>query len=155
MSMTKNRTGAVIAAAAIVAGASAAWAAGMGGQMTSMSGMEAMSGMAGSSGEDMQIVMKPGQGLPMDVGSKRIVGLYTQDNGACGVTLVFADQQAGGTAKGGTDAQHGVRVTGNVQPGKALRVDGDMNRAAEFFCGPEGRKMNARIFTSTKTSGKS
>lgn len=92
--------------------------------------------------------MKPGQGLPMDVGSKQIVNVYTQEAGTCGLTLVFARSQAGGMAKGGTDAAHGIRVAGSVQPGKSLRVDGDMDRVAEFFCGPDGRKMNARIYTS-------
>jgi hypothetical protein len=106
-----------------------------------------MGGMAGSSGQEIQIVMNPGQGLPMDVGGKRIVGVYTQENGTCGLALVFAESEMGGMANGGTDAPHGIRVTGNVQPGKSLRVDGELNRAAEFFCGPDGRKMNARIYT--------
>ena len=143
MSMTKNAPRASLAVAVLCAASvSVAWA-----QMAVVGGMDGMSGMAGSKGENTQIVMNPGQGLPMDVGGKRIVGVYTQDAGTCGLTLVFAESQAGGLAKGGTDAAHGLRVTGNVQPGKALRVDGDLDRAAEFFCGPDGRKMNARIYT--------
>lgn len=106
-----------------------------------------MGGMAGSSGQDIQIVMKPGQGLPMDVGGKRIVGVYTQDADTCGLTIVIAQSEMGGMANGGTDAEHGIRVTGHVQPGKSLRVDGGKDRAAEFLCGPSGRKMNARIYT--------
>ncbi|MEQ1671730.1 MAG: hypothetical protein ABL893_12780 [Hyphomicrobium sp.] len=141
MSMTKVLAGASIAAGLSIASAALA---GMAGQM---SGMDGMSGMAGSSGEETQIVMNPGQGLPMDVGGKRIVIVYTQDNGTCGLTMVFAESEAGGMAKGGTDAPHGIRVSGNVQPGRSLRVDGELNRAAEFFCGPDGRKMNARIYT--------
>lgn len=122
----------------------------------SLSGAHAeMGGMAGSSDQDIQIVMNPGQGLPMDVGGKRIVGVYTQDAGTCGLTIVLAQSEMGGMANGGTDAEHGIRVTGHVQPGKSLRVDGGLNRAAEFFCGPEGRKMNARIYTREGYPGKS
>jgi len=113
-----------------------------------------MGGMAGSSGQDIQIVMNPGQGLPMDVGGKRIVGVYTQDGGTCGLTIVLAESEMGGMANGGTDAAHGIRITGNVQPGKSLRVDGEQNRAAEFQCGPDGRKMNARIYTRDGYPGK-
>lgn len=114
-----------------------------------------MGGMAGSSGQDIQIVMNPGQGLPMDVGGKRVVGVYTQDEGTCGLTLVLAESDMGGMANGGTDAEHGTRISGHVQPGKSLRVDGGLNRAAEFLCGPDGRKMNARIYTRDAYQGKS
>lgn len=118
-------------------------------------GMDGMGGMAGSGSEDTQIVMKPGQGLPMDVGGKRVVGVYTQDEGTCGLTLVLAESDMGGMANGGTDAAHGTRVSGHVQPGKSLRVDGGLNRAAEFLCGPGGRKMNARIYTREGYQAKS
>jgi hypothetical protein len=115
-----------------------------------------MGGMAGSSGQDIQIVMKPGEGLPMDVGGKRIVGYFTQDNGACGLAFVLAESDMGGMANGGTDAPHGIRVTGLVSPGKVLRVDGELNRSVDFMCGPEGRKMNARIYSREgyKAAGK-
>lgn len=115
-----------------------------------------MGGMAGSDGQDSQIVMMPGQGLPMDVGGKRIVGYYTQEEGSCGLTIVLAESEQGGMANGGTDAPHGIRVSGNVQPGKILRVDGEFNRAVEFSCAPDGRKMNARIYTREgyKAAGK-
>lgn len=119
--------------------------------------MAEMSGMAGAGSGEVEIVMKAGQGLPMDVGGKRIVGYYTKDAGVCGITLVLAESQAGGMANGGTDAPHGIRMTGQILPGKSIRVDGEMNRAAEFKCGKDGLDMTARIFTSEgykKAAGK-
>lgn len=104
-------------------------------------------GMPGADGNDTQIVMNPGQGLPLDVGGKRVVSYYTQEDKTCGLTMVLAESEMGGMANGGSEGPHGTRITTSVIPGKSVRIDGDFNRAAEFLCGPDGRKMNARIYT--------
>ncbi|MEQ1717874.1 MAG: hypothetical protein ABL907_18170 [Hyphomicrobium sp.] len=109
---------------------------------------------------DSPVVMTPKQGLPLDVGGKRVVGYFEQQHDMCGLTLVVAVAQAGGMASGEPDGPHGTRISVEVAPGRALHIDGDMNRTAEFFCGPAGRKMNARIYTregykSAGTGGKS
>ena len=110
--------------------------------------------MPGANGEDTQIVMNPGQGLPLDVGGKRVVSYYTQEDKSCGLTIVLAESEMGGMANGGTEGPHGTRITTAVIPGKSFRIDGDFNRAAEFLCGPDGRKMNARIYTREGYKGK-
>ena len=120
-----------------------------------LSGLTALAGTPGDDGHDIQIVMTPGQGLPMDVGGKKLVGYFEQQGNACGLTIVLSESQMGGMAAGGTEGPHGTRITTEVVPGRKLRIDGDRNRAAEFLCGPEGRKMNARIYTREAYPGKS
>ncbi|MGL4396949.1 MAG: hypothetical protein ACRCS9_10460 [Hyphomicrobium sp.] len=93
------------------------------------------------------VVMIPGQGLPLDVGGKRIVGVFQREHQACGLTIVLAVADAGGMAAGERDGPHGTRITLELAPGKTLQIDGDMNRTAAFMCGPGGRKMNARVYT--------
>lgn len=122
--------------------------------LSGASALGAYAGMPGADGSETQIVMTPGQGLPMDVGGKKLVGYYMQQEGACGLTIVLSESQMGGMASGGTEGPHGTRIVTEVIPGHKLRVDGNLNRAAEFLCGPEGRKMNARIYTREGYPGK-
>lgn len=103
-------------------------------------------GMTGADG-NAQLEMKSGQGHPFDVGGKRIVAYYTQDAKTCGITVVLSSSEMGGMANGGTDGPQGTRISGAINPGKALSVDGDFNRSAEFLCGADGASMTARVFT--------
>ncbi|MCB1484265.1 MAG: hypothetical protein KDJ17_05155 [Hyphomicrobiaceae bacterium] len=111
--------------------------------------------MPGADGTETQIVMTPNKGLPLDVGGKRIVSYFQQQDNACGLTVVLSESEGGGVAAGGSEGPHGTRITTNVIPGQSLRLDGDKNSAAEFLCGPEGRKMNAHIYTRNAYPGKS
>lgn len=114
----------------------------------------AQAGMTGSENGEAKLEMKSGQGHPFDVGGKRIVAYYTQEDKTCGITVVLANSEMGGMANGGTDGPQGIRIAGAVNPGKALKVDGDFNRSAEFACGPDGAKMSARVFTREGYQGK-
>ena len=95
-----------------------------------------------SAGEPSAIPMTPGKGLSLDVGAKHTMTYYDQKDGACGLTVVIAGIEGG--VKG--DDTPGTRITATVMPGTALRVDAAGDKSAEFFCGPDGRKMNARVF---------
>lgn len=117
--------------------------------------LAAQAGMPGTENGPTTMEMKSGQGHPFDIGGKRIVGYYTQDNKTCGITVVLATSEMGGMANGGTDGPQGIRITSAVNPGKTLKIDGDFNRSAEFACGADGAKMTARVFTREPYSGKS
>jgi hypothetical protein len=91
------------------------------------------------------IVMTPGQGLSLDIGSKHAVGYFETKEAACHLTVVLADVEGG---LSGTDSP-GTRIISLVAPGSALRLDAAKDKSAEFFCGPAGNKMNARIFDRT------
>jgi len=112
-----------------------------------LSSAAAWAEMPGADGGETQIVMNPDKGLPLNVGGKKLVSYYLQQGHACSLTIVLSESEAGGLASGGSEGPHGSRITTNVIPGQTLRIDGDHNRAAEFLCGPDGRKMNARIYT--------
>lgn len=88
-------------------------------------------------------MMNPGQGLSLDVGGKHVVSYFEPKSELCSLTVVMADALGGAT---GTDSP-GTRIIVPVAPGKALRIDAaERSQSAEFFCGPAGRKMAARIF---------
>lgn len=112
-----------------------------------LSSAAAWAEMPGADGGETQIVMNPDKGLPLNVGGKKLISYYLQQGHACSLTIVLSESEAGGLASGGSEGPHGSRITTNVIPGQTLRIDGDHNRAAEFLCGPDGRKMNARIYT--------
>lgn len=112
-----------------------------------LAGVSAAAALSGSTpgADESTTVMLPKQGLPLDVGGKRVVGYYEQVNSACNLTIVLAE----GATAGHGDASNpeGTRIVVPVEPGRALMIDGRAGRSAEFLCGPEGGKMSARTFT--------
>lgn len=123
--------------------------------LTGAMSLSASAGMTGADNGEAQIEMKSGQGHPFDVGGKRVVAYYTQEAKTCGIAVVLSASEMGGMANGGTDGPQGTRITAAINPGKALKIDGDFNRSAEFACGPDGAKMSARVFTREGYKGKS
>jgi hypothetical protein len=91
-------------------------------------------------GEDMPLT--PGNGLPLDIGNKHAVTYYTEKDGACSVTVMLSSKDGGVSG----DDSPGTRVIALVVPGSRLTIDSSTTQSAEFFCGPGGRKMNARVF---------
>jgi hypothetical protein len=87
-------------------------------------------------------IMTPGRGLSLDIGGKHAVGYFeTRDNG-CHLTVVVADLNGGET---GLDSP-GTRFIVPIAPGRGVQVDASAGQSAEFFCGPGGTRMNARVF---------
>jgi hypothetical protein len=95
-----------------------------------------------TAGEGENVPLTPGKGLPLDIGNKHAVTYYTEKDGACSVTVVLSSKEGGVTG----DDSPGTRVTALVVPGSRLQIDSSTAQSAEFFCGPGGRKMNARVF---------
>lgn len=100
------------------------------------------SALSVSAGEPSAIPMAAGKGLSLDIGNKHTMTYYEQKDGACSVTVVVASRE-GGTQG---DDSPGTRIAAVVMPGTALRIDSSTAQSAEFFCGPGGRRMNARVF---------
>jgi hypothetical protein len=97
-------------------------------------------GTKGERGSDNEI-MRPIQGLSLEIGGKKAIGYFETKDDACHLTLMVADANG----ETGTDSP-GTRITVPVLPGRGLRLDTASGRSAEFFCGPAGAKMNARVF---------
>jgi hypothetical protein len=64
-------------------------------------------------------LLTPGKGVSFNVGSKRAVGYFLNDNGTCKVTVVLAEA----TGDGATPAPPATRVNVSVAPGKSARID--------------------------------
>lgn len=90
---------------------------------------------------EMNTVMAPGKGIILEVGDKRAVGYFQTVAKACDLTLVVTSAEGGAT---GSDSP-GTRIVATVAPGNKLRLDAPAKKSAEFFCGPAGQKMNARV----------
>lgn len=89
-----------------------------------------------------QEIMAPGRGLSLDIGGKHAIGYFETKNNACHLTVVVADVSGGET---GLDSP-GTRFVMPVMPGNGVQVDASAGQSAEFFCGPGGMRMNARVF---------
>lgn len=92
--------------------------------------------------EGENVPLTPGKGLPLDIGNKHAVTYYTEKDGACSVTVVISSKNGGVSG----DDSPGTRVTALVVPGSRMQIDSSTPESVEFLCGPEGRKMNARVF---------
>ena len=74
-------------------------------------------------------LLTPGKGVSLDVGSKRALAYFLNENATCKVTLVLAE-----AARDGNVPPHAAtRITVAVAPGKSARVDAD-GKAVEFVC---------------------
>ncbi len=87
-------------------------------------------------------VMAPGRGLSLDIGGKHAVSYFETRDHACELTVVVADAAGG---EEGFDSP-GTRFVIPVQAGKGFQLDASAGQSAEFLCGPDGTRMNARVF---------
>lgn len=97
----------------------------------------------GAPAEDLAAVeMVPGKALELKIGHKHGISYFAPEAQLCSLTVVLADEGEEVAA----DEADRTRIVVPVAPGKALRIDGTQERSAEFFCGPGGQKMTARVF---------
>jgi len=99
-------------------------------------------GPTGHEHAELQRIMSPGRGLSLDIGGKHAMSYFETKDSACKLTVVVADLAGG---ESGADSP-GTRFVVAVRPGNGLQVDASAGQSAEFFCGPGGTKMNARVF---------
>jgi hypothetical protein len=95
-------------------------------------------------------VLVPGKGVSFDVGSKRAVGYFLNDNGTCKVTLVLAE-----TAREGMVLPPaGTQVKVAVAPGKSARIDAD-GQSIEFVCRASAATMIVKVPDEIAAAGRS
>lgn len=105
---------------------------------------------APSAQEPKAIMMVAGKALELKIGDHHAVSYFQPGTGACSLTVVMASSQDK------TTEDHGTRIVVPVAPGQFMRIDGTERQTAEFFCGPAGKKMTARLFDrDTYKGGKS
>jgi hypothetical protein len=92
---------------------------------------------------DASIMMVPGKALALKIGTKHSISYFQPVDQSCSLTVVLAEA---GEEVAMNDADR-TRIVVPVAPGKALRIDGTQDKSAEFFCGPAGQKMTARVYT--------
>lgn len=105
----------------------------------------AYSAMPVSAGKDEGLILEPLKGVSLDIGTKHAVGYFLSENGACNLTVVLATSTDGEVS----EDSPGTRVQVSVQPGAAAIFDAANGKTGEFFCGPAGSKMNARVVDRT------
>lgn len=90
---------------------------------------------------EMNTVMTPGRGVILEIGDKRAVSYFQTNGNACELTVVMTSKTGGET---GADSP-GTRFVATLAPGQKARIDAPANKSAQFFCGPAGKKMDARV----------
>lgn len=92
----------------------------------------------------------PDKGVSFNVGSKRAVGYFLNDNGTCKVTVVLAEA----TGDGATPAPPATRVNVSVAPGKSAPIDAG-GKALEFVCRASAATMTVRALEETEFARRS
>ena len=105
----------------------------------SVSGATVCKAEAGSTG----LSMKPIHALSIDVGSKRAVAYFLNDNGRCKLTLVVADAMTDDVLP--TDTP--VRFDVAVDAGKNARFDTAEGKSLQFDCMRSAQSMTVREIT--------
>ena len=91
------------------------------------------------------LVMKPGKGVSLDVGSKRAAGYFMAGTNTCDLTLMFADRpDADGHVSGDT-----TRLNVPVASGSRTRVYTTDGSALEVSCGLSAAVMSLRVLALT------
>ena len=85
-------------------------------------------------------VFAPLKGVTLDVGSKRAIGYYTANSGACELTLMIADAYR----DDGSAATQPVRVKTTVGSGTSARVDTQDGPSLQFACAPGASTMTVQ-----------
>lgn len=102
-----------------------------------------------SADEDNGRIFKPLEAVKLEFGSKRALGYFLDTNGACQLTVVLSSASDRAEA----EASSGTRVQVSIQPGSGARFDTAEGKTGEFFCGPAGARMNARVLGRVTTNG--
>ena len=92
-------------------------------------------------------VVKPGHGVSLDVGSKKVAGYYIANANGCDLTLMVADLP---NADGQVAAQAvSTRINVPVNAGSTARVYTADGRAIEVACALSAKLMTLRLLSQT------
>jgi hypothetical protein len=107
----------------------------------------------GNNGHEFKdsLVMSPGKGLSLDIGTKHAVSYFEGKTEGCQLTVVVAKNADGEVS----EDSPGTRFTALVSPGASAIIDAADGKSAEFRCGPSAKNMSARVFDRPAWTGKS
>lgn len=92
----------------------------------------------------------PTHGISLDVGSKRVVGYFTADNGTCNLTFLMSDKQAGDDVSPTSAA----RLKQIVASNGAAVVDTAEGESLELVCQPGASAMTVRLLKQVASAAK-
>src|SRR5438552_13993418 len=87
------------------------------------------------------LTMKPLQGVSFDIGTKRAVSYFLNDDDGCELTLTLAEVAHDDEVKGLT----ATRITVAVQPGKAAHLDTAEGKSVQFKCQGGAHVMSVEV----------
>ena len=93
-----------------------------------------------ASGESDAVSYGPIQAISYVLGSKRAVGYFSAEDGACQVTLMVAEDIDPDVAMPLSAAR--LRVA--LQPGQTVQLDSDERKFLDLTCGPGAQSILAR-----------
>ncbi len=106
-----------------------------------------------------QIAMLPGKGVTFYMGAQQGIAVFKPEDGACGLTMTFAQAPAAGTEgmsgmaggmSGMDGAKKGATVRMEVMTARPARVDTADGQQLIFNCGPEAKAMYLNMPTDLK-----
>jgi hypothetical protein len=92
----------------------------------------------------LPVTMKPLQGVSFDIGTKRAVSYFLNDDDGCKLTLTLAEVAHDDEVKGLT----ATRITVAVQPGKAAHLDTAEGKSVQFKCQAGAHVMSVEVLTT-------
>lgn len=100
-----------------------------------------------------QLTIDPGKGVSFYMGSQQGTALFTQETGACGLSVSFAQNAIAGMSgmsgmSGGMDGGASAKAATlkiQVLPGRPAHLTTPDGQQLAFNCGPEGKQMFLEI----------
>jgi hypothetical protein len=89
----------------------------------------------------LPVIMKPLQGVSFDIGTKRAVSYFLNDDDGCKLTLTLAEVAHDDEVKGLT----ATRITVAVHPGKAAHLDTAEGKSVQFKCQAGAHVMSVEV----------
>jgi hypothetical protein len=108
--------------------------------VTAFAGISAIAG-PGMSRTASPVTMRPLQGISFDIGTKRAVSYFLNNDTACKLTLTLADVIDDDEVNGLT----ATRMTVAVEPGKTAYLDTAEGQSLEFKCQAGAQAMSIEV----------
>jgi hypothetical protein len=92
----------------------------------------------------------PTHGISVDVGSKRVIGYFVADNGACNLTFLMSDKHLDDE----TPAASAARMKQVVASNSSTVVDTAEGESLELACQPGATAMTVRLLKQVASTAK-
>lgn len=105
-----------------------------------------------------QLTIPPGKGISFFMGGQQGTAIFTQESGACGLTVTIAQAQAADGMSGMSGSMVGTAKASSmkvqVMPARPARFDTPDGQQLVFNCGPDGTQMFLEMPTEFKYADK-